>query len=90
MTKSTKRARELKLFTELQRSHGYMLAKMPREADRYTTQVRKIGSVEMTMTPARVVRLIVPDDSALGQALAKEAKAKVKAKAGGRTTTRGK
>lgn len=75
MTKATKQARESKLLMELQRDHGYVLAKMPREADRYTTQVRKIKSAQMTMTPARVIRLIVPDGSSLGQALAKEEKA---------------
>lgn len=72
MIKFTKRARdrESELILELQRDHGYMLASMPREADRLTTQVRKIGS-KMTMTPARVIRLIVPDDSALGRAISR-------------------
>lgn len=75
-SKSTKLARELSLLGELQRDHGYMLARMSRERDRYTTQVRKIGGAKITMVPARVIRLIVPDDSALGQAAARYEKVK--------------
>lgn len=87
-----RRRRESEIFAELQRDHGYMIAQMPREADRHTTQVRGIGRGRITMTPARIVRLIVPATSSLGRALATQdeatargrsrAKAKAKVKAG--------
>lgn len=66
---SAKHRRESKLLMELQRDHGYMLAQMPSERDRTTTQVRGVGQKHMTMTPARVVRLIVPESSSLGKEL---------------------
>lgn len=61
---STKQRRESKLLLELQRDHGYMFAEMPRERDRYTTQVRGLRpGGRVVMTPARVLRVIVPDGS---------------------------
>ena len=47
-----------------------MLAKMPREDDRYTLSMRRDGK-RMTMTSSVVVKLIVPQESDLGRALVK-------------------
>lgn len=58
-----KHRRESKLLHELQRDHGYMFARMLRERESYTTQVRGIKSGKLTMTSARVMRVIVPDES---------------------------
>jgi len=53
------RRRESRLLAELQRDHGYMLAEMPR--------VRGIKMRRIIMTPALIVRLIVPTASSLGE-----------------------
>lgn len=68
MTKKQKR--EIDLLTELQTKHGYMLLKMPRPADGFTSQFRAKPR-RWTTTPAVVMRLCVPRTSALGDAMAK-------------------
>lgn len=68
MSTAAKQRREAKLLTELQELHGYMIRRVDRERDRYTTQVTGIKTKRMKMTPAVVVKLIVPEASALGKA----------------------
>jgi len=63
-------ARESKLLEELQRDHGYMLAKMSCKDDRYTLSMCKVGK-RMMIESSVVVRLVVPVKSALGEQLVK-------------------
>jgi hypothetical protein len=63
-----KQIHESKLLTELQKQHGYMLRKADRVRDCYTTQITGIRSKRVKRTPAVVVKLIVPEASALGKA----------------------
>lgn len=69
MIKPTKkRTRENKLLEELRTKHDYYIAQMDRKTERFTTIFKGKG-VEMAYVPAIVVRLVVPMDSALGQAI---------------------
>lgn len=70
---NAKRAREMALLAELQADHGYMFARIKSERDRHTTQVRGIKSGKLTMTPAYVARVIVPDASWLARQMAEPA-----------------
>lgn len=68
----TKRAlaAELKLIEKLQVDHGYMFADlrpgMVRDSDRFTMQFRRDRKTgKHTLTAARVMRVMAPDDSHL-------------------------
>lgn len=88
MTPTTRRARESKLLMELQRDHGYMLAKMPREDDRYALSMQRDGK-RMTMKSSVVVRLVVPEKSDLGRAMIRNYRAAERAKVKSKRSKRG-
>ena len=77
------RKREMKLITELQKNHGYVLGEMNRKSERYTSIITfSTGH----MQSGRAVRFVAPEGSALYKAFVEkdntdEAKRKSRKKA---------
>ena len=65
---SAKHVREAKMLTTLRNEHGFGWVRFPREADRYTYAMNLTTRTGCTKY---VLKLIVPLDSALGEAMQK-------------------
>ena len=72
-----KHARESKLMGELQKRHGYVMQEVPQRMPKTQMMFDRNMSV---VNPMSVIMLLVPTDSALGEAIKKHRGAKAAAK----------
>ena len=70
MKPTKKQLQETKLLEKLQQDHDYLITKMDRRKERFTSIFKPKGKT-MVYVPAVMLRLAVPADSALGKLIAK-------------------
>lgn len=66
MKPTKKQLRETKLLEELRIKHDYLVTKMDRKKERFTSIFKRKGKT-MVYVPAVMLRLAVPVDSAIGK-----------------------
>jgi hypothetical protein len=83
MKPTKKQLREVKLLDELRLKHDYLVTKMDRKTDRFTSIFKRKGKT-MVYVPAVMLRLAVPATSAMGKLISdlykKDEKPKAKKK----------
>lgn len=70
MKPTKKQLQETKLLEKLQQDHDYLITKMDRRKERFTSIFKRKGKT-MVYVPAVMLRLAVPADSALGKLITK-------------------
>lgn len=70
MTAAQKRKREAALIGELRDEHSYLMFELRNRDERYGMMSRWSGG-RMQVRPAVGIRLVVPEDSALGREIVK-------------------